>query len=482
MKLFADYGVVAPACHSLGSPRTYEDIKALAKVTGKKIPELLALASQNDPFYIMPAQAKQAEWFAALWMKFDLPAGVHLRRIHYRLVSQASPFVMFNGLPYENTEKCWQDLGAASKAARCLGLVAADAFEDKRNPDPVVIRAYQQAAPRIGVDWDQYDATWDIPTIAVDLADDLYWGIPDIDVSGYTQTVYDAQPFHLELISEKSTMDDIVIPLCSDYGINYAPATGFQSITGVVAMLKRLRQANKPGVVFYISDFDPAGSFMPPSVARQLEFWLPKYAADLNVLLLPIVLTLEQVRHYQLPPIPIKDTDKRQDNFLEKFGVKGATELDALEALHPGELAKIIGTATAPYRDAQAESKALAVRWNAERQIGREWSAISRPHRWRMKQIREQAKAIIESYQDRLLSLREAMKEDLAQTEIELKSLRQAVKADLADFDPMLPDPYQPTDPLPDAFDGLFDSRRDYLEQLEFYKARLVSKCLEAQP
>ena len=78
-------------------------------------------------------------------------------------------------------------------------------------------------------------------------------------------------------------------------GINYARATGFQSNIGVVAMLQRLQQANKPTVVFYVSDFDPAGSFMPPSVARQIEFQRPKYAPDSDILLTPIILTREQV-------------------------------------------------------------------------------------------------------------------------------------------------------------------------------------------
>jgi hypothetical protein len=39
---------------------------------------------------------------------------------------------------FENTERCWAFLGEASKAARCLGLVDAAAFEDRRNPDPVL--------------------------------------------------------------------------------------------------------------------------------------------------------------------------------------------------------------------------------------------------------------------------------------------------------------------------------------------------------
>ena len=452
---------------SLGRPRNYEDIKRIAQLTGMRTPDLLALASQNDPFYIMPAQQQQAEWFAALWERFDLPAGVHLRRIHYRLVSQASPFAMFNGNPYQNTEKCWQDLSAASKSARCLGLVAADAFADKRNPDPVLVRQYS-TLPTPGVMI--HDCDWWTPRIDADLASDIDWQIPDVRTTGYTASDHDAQPFHLELISEKSTMDDVIIPLCRQLGINYAPFTGFASITGAVEMLKRTRQANKDCIVFYISDFDPAGSFMPPSVARQLEFWRPQYAPDQQVLLKPIVLTLDQVKQYQLPPVPIKESDKRQDNFLTKYGVLGATELDALEALHPGELAKVIRREVAPWRDSGAYAKQYHANCEADERVSEQWNAISRPHEWRLKRLREQAKTICEQYQDALESLRQAMNADMEPIEQELERLQLAIKADFADFDPVLPDAYESPITLPETFDGLFDSRRDYLDQLSAYK------------
>ena len=48
----------------------------------------------------------------------------------------------------------------------------------------------------------------------------------------------------------------------------------------------------------------------------------------------------------------------------------------------------------------------------------------------------------------------------------------QDIKADADEFDPVLPDQYESPLALPDQFDGLFDSRRDYLTQLSAYKSR----------
>jgi hypothetical protein len=52
-------------------------------------------------------------------------------------------------------------------------------------------------------------------------------------------------------------------------------------------------------------------------------------------------LTREQAQQFNLPRIPIKESDLRRKGFEERNG-EGAVELDALEALHPGELASLV--------------------------------------------------------------------------------------------------------------------------------------------
>ena len=78
----------------------------------------------------------KAQWFAELWQRFGFTEGVHLRRIHYRIVRVKPRLLKPDGWPYENTEGCWDFLSAAGKYARYLGLVDAHAFEDHRNPAP----------------------------------------------------------------------------------------------------------------------------------------------------------------------------------------------------------------------------------------------------------------------------------------------------------------------------------------------------------
>ena len=68
------------------------------------------------------------------------------------------------------------------------------------------------------------------------------------------------------------------------------------------------------------------------------------------------MLTAEQAQEYALPRTPIKSTDKRKAGF-ERLHDIGATELDALEALHPGELRNILVEAIEPYRDQDIEQE-----------------------------------------------------------------------------------------------------------------------------
>ncbi len=68
----------------------YSSIKRLAKQIGRSTKDLVALAVQNDPFYAsVPHRHEQGEWFAEIWHRFGFSEGVHLRRIHYVLVSQS---------------------------------------------------------------------------------------------------------------------------------------------------------------------------------------------------------------------------------------------------------------------------------------------------------------------------------------------------------------------------------------------------------
>ena len=113
----------------------YDSIKRLASELHRPASTLIALAPINDPFCITPNRRDGAQWFARLWKRLAVGSDVHLRRLHYAIISQAKPVKMSDGKPYENTQSCWQHLIRTSNDARYLDLVPAEDFVDRRNDD-----------------------------------------------------------------------------------------------------------------------------------------------------------------------------------------------------------------------------------------------------------------------------------------------------------------------------------------------------------
>src|SRR5262249_44989877 len=142
-----------------------------------------------------------------------------------------------NGRLYANNKKDWQWFCKAAAYARHLDLVSPHALIDQRNPQPRLFANYPPELPEPSFlmgdfpDW-RYPRIW--PTYG------FAYFLPQPTVSGYGYTQLD-QPFHLELWIEKSTMDDVLSPLCRALHVNYVTSVGYQSITGVVNLLGRLQ-------------------------------------------------------------------------------------------------------------------------------------------------------------------------------------------------------------------------------------------------
>jgi hypothetical protein len=404
---------LADAC-----PGGYEDVRDLCLKMGLSADDLLALTQGRDPFYAgRPSDLRDARWFAALWHNHGGAKGVHLRRLHYQLVSARSPVPLPDGTPCENTERCWDQLQAASCMARHLEFVEAEDFEDRRNPGAMEFADYGEGIPDAACQLDECSG-WTLPRIDTHLGDRLDFDLPTPEVSGYEATAGD-QPFHLEVWSEKSTMNDVLVPLCRRWGVNLVTALGFQSITGAVRLLGRVRSVedllrkNQRVRIFYICDFDPAGRHMPVGVARAIEFYLRRMIPGADVGLTPLLLTRGQVEQYDLPRVPIKDEDRRKASFEARHG-EGAVELDALEALHPGELARLVEQAIAPYRDEELCQELEEAGQEAREKAEEDWEEITQDVRQELEEIRAEAATVYDRYREKLKELSEQLNADLA--------------------------------------------------------------------
>jgi len=252
-------------------------------------------------------------------------------------------------------------------------------------------------------------------------------------------------------------MDDILVPLTEELGVRYVPSVGFQSITNAIRLLQRARQLGKPARAFYISDYDKAGHKMPVAVSRQVEFWMARFAPDADIQLIPLVLTEEQTEKYNLP----KSLDG-EDN----------VELDALEALHPGELENIVRRAVEPYVDQNIDRKLHTAHAEAYWSVRDKWTALTAPHKKELTKLQKTVRAMTKKYQKEVAAISKRLQRDLAPSRKQLAKLERKVKHCWDEFDPELPPRPEPDDAEPARTDILFDSSRPYDEQLKHYKLR----------
>lgn len=315
-----------------------EKIERLAKRLGG-LDRAVAMSSASDPFLagMSTSRTRAAEWCAGLWQEHGFSVGVHLRRIHYVLVSVGAEMV--DGKPYENTQKCQDKLGTALRDARYLGLVDADAVTDQRNPEIFNRLVKPKEASLRGYEGGHFDQ--------------LVSGCPSGPGLKLDAPVI-VQRYHVEIWTEKSTQNEILEPLARRYALNLFSGAGEVSLTRCTELIARASQ--RPIRILYISDFDPAGLSIPLTAARKFEFEIRRQGLDIDLQVNRIALTKEQCERFDLPRTPIKEGEKRKDDFEATHG-RGATELDALEALHEGAMSEIVETEIKRYFDEGLEGK-----------------------------------------------------------------------------------------------------------------------------
>jgi hypothetical protein len=220
------------------------------------------------------------------------------------MISQrGSPIKNYDGTPYENTDDCWEGLLRASRDARLLGLVPPDAFDDRRNKAPVeYLPNFNEPLgfsidsnpvfdpPELELIDDQVPPLVDRPIERLTILglssppDELKMSevqppdapepaeLPEPPEITFSAPLNEPPWFHLEIWCEKTTINYVLEPLAQEYNLNLLTGTGFQSLTQCLRLVERAKRSRRPVLIFYISDFDPAGRAMPCSVARTIEF------------------------------------------------------------------------------------------------------------------------------------------------------------------------------------------------------------------
>ncbi len=353
---------------------------------------------------------------------------------------------MSDGTPYENTQNCWQALIRASNDARYLDLVPAEDFVDRRNDEPLINLSDECREASLATIYN--DPFFEMTSARMP-------SLPIILLSRPTTL----QRFHLELWCEKTTVNDILELVAQEYACNVITGAGELSQTACVNLVQRAEQSRRPVRILYISDFDPAGQSMPVAVARKIEHRLFLKNLNLDIQVRPIALTLEQCQKYRLPRTPIKDTERRAAAFEGRYG-EGATELDALEALRPGELRGIIDGEIERYFDSSLDQRISDTAAEVQHSISTINRKVHAEHRAKIKTLESEWEKIAKKHARQIAAWQKRAK-------VVWHTMSNLLEAEA-------PDPDEIEWPEPDDGDEdddpLFDSTRNYVEQIDCYK------------
>jgi hypothetical protein len=291
--------------------------------------DLTVLSAQVDPYRLDTTSGHRDGQWVAEQLERAVQRGkkIHWRGLHYAIVV-AGDIRKPDGQVYVNSDDDWEWLSTvAGKAARWLGYVPFERITDNRNAEPIIhhkARVNPEAFVSIGLD------------VQIPDAEDLQ---PLPTASGFEPR----QAFHFVIFGEKASLEDVVLPVARARQADLYLPTGEISDTLLYRIARDGNDDGRPMVVFCLADCDPAGRQMSVSIGRKLQAFRDLLFPDLRFEVVPVALSVEQVRELGLPSTPLKETERRANRWRETFGVE-QTEIDALATLRPDVLREILAS------------------------------------------------------------------------------------------------------------------------------------------
>jgi hypothetical protein len=172
---------------------------------------------------------------------------------------------------------------------------------------------------------------------------------------------WDGQKFYIELWFEKDALLGVFERAADRYRLPYFSCRGYGSDSELWAAAQRIKNHGNEHecVVLHFGDHDPSGIDMTRDIEARLEL----FGARVEVRRL--ALNMNQIRQYNPPPNPAKETDSRFAGYVEKYGDE-SYELDALE---PEVLVKLVNNEVRPLVNKKKWDAVLATEEENRKQL-----------------------------------------------------------------------------------------------------------------
>lgn len=253
-----------------------------------------------------------------------------LRQLYYQFVSR-------NYIP--NTDKEYKRLGNVISNGRRAGLIDWDAIVDRTR--------FLRKEP-----------SWHNPAEIIQGSADQFQVDPWL-----------TQKYYVELWFEKDALLGVFERAAEKYRLPFFSCRGYTSDSEIWGAAQRIRHKHKHAVVLHFGDHDPSGLDMTRDVSERLEL----FGAD--VVIERLALNMDQVKKYNPPPNPAKESDSRFDKYMEEFG-EYSWELDALE---PTVLVDLVNKKAAQYVNQRAWNNAMKLEHEYRQQLmkcAEQWNGV----------------------------------------------------------------------------------------------------------
>ncbi len=161
------------------------------------------------------------------------------------------------------------------------------------------------------------------------------------------------QEYYMEMYCEKEAGINVLEAVSQKYHMHFGFNKGYSSAAAMRILAQRIgeqiEEHNKKVIILYFGDHDPSGLDMVRDINERITEFLTEGDDYIEPLfeVVPVALTMDQIKEYDLPPNPAKLTDPRAKWYVEKFG-KISWELDAIDAI---ELRRLAADAIFEYLD-----------------------------------------------------------------------------------------------------------------------------------
>ncbi|OWJ74616.1 hypothetical protein [Haematobacter genomosp. 1] len=127
----------------------------------------------------------------------------------------------------------------------------------------------------------------------------------------YRADLWAQSSVYIEVWCESRSIAGVIQDTCEELAVSLYPAGGFSSITLAYEAANSINyhcQDARECVVFYVGDYDPAGVLIDQALERELREHLDP---AIRMSFIRLGITERQIREYDLPGKPRKETDRR---------------------------------------------------------------------------------------------------------------------------------------------------------------------------